>query len=103
MGSTGPPGGSSGHCNQGHTYAGSKNEVCGGNDWDATQLEVWRPACTSCGEHDACNSITRVCVCAEGCVLSNPATCVPDPGYQTSCSGHGSCEPFTGACICENA
>ena len=69
----------------------------------ATQLEVWRPACTSCGEHDACNSITRVCVCAEGCVLSNPATCVPDPGYQTSCSGHGSCEPFTGACICENA
>ena len=54
MGSTGPPG-ANGYCDQGATYVGSRNQVCGGG-WDAagkceglgcwgeTELEVWRLA-----------------------------------------------------------
>ena len=79
----GPLGGSSAnsaYCNQGHTYAGSPNQICGGHqNWAATQLEVWRPACTSRGGHGACDRITRVCDCAAGYVLSNPAACVVVP------------------------
>ena len=79
MGSNGPPGGSEGSCQQGHTYAGSRNEICGGfQNWGATQLEIWRPACTSCGGHGVCDPITRVCACAAGYKLSNAATCVVD-------------------------
>ena len=77
--SNGPPGGSVGCCQQGNTYAGSPNEICGGyHNWGVTQLEVWRPACTSCGGHGACDPITRVCACTAGYVLANPATCVAD-------------------------
>ena len=103
MGYNAPPG-SNAQCTQGHTYAGSPNQICGGHqNWVATQLEVWRPACTSCGGHGACNRITRVCACAAGYVLSNLATCVADPCYEKTCSGHGSCDPYIhpGACICD--
>ena len=80
MGHNGPLGGSNNaQCNQGHTYAGSPNGVCGRANWGATQLEVWRPACTSCGGHGACDRSTRVCVCVAGYVLSNSAACVVDP------------------------
>jgi hypothetical protein len=78
MGTRGPVGGTDGSCDQGHTYAGLVNEVCGGGyNWGATQLEVWRPACTTCGGHGACDAITRVCRCDAGYALANPATCVP--------------------------
>ena len=74
----GPLGGDNAKCQQGNTYAGFCNEICGGQyNWGATQLEVWRPACTSCGGHGVCDRITRVCACAAGYVLSNAATCVP--------------------------
>ena len=74
-----PPRGDRGYCNQGDTYAGSRNEICGGfQNWGATQLEIWRPACTSCGGHGVCDPITRVCACAAGYKLSNAATCVVD-------------------------
>ena len=54
MGSTGPPG-ASGYCDQGATYAGRPNQICGGGwvgpgkceglgCWGETQLEVWRLA-----------------------------------------------------------
>jgi len=76
MGYDGPLGGI-GYCHQGTTYAGSPNEICGGEmNWGATQLEVWRPACTACGGHGACDAITRVCACEAGYALANPATCV---------------------------
>ena len=54
MGSTGPPG-ANGFCDQGATYAGRPNQVCGGGwagagkskceglgCWGETELEVWR-------------------------------------------------------------
>ena len=95
MGYGGPLGGDHGYCNQGNTYAGFRNEICGGQyNWGATQLEVWRPACTSCGGHGVCDHITRVCACAAGYRLSNVATCVADRCYEKTCFGHGSCEPF---------
>ena len=79
MGSVGPPGGPGGECLQGGTYATSANEICGGGfNWGATQLEVWRPACTTCGGHGACDASTRVCACDAGYALANPATCVVD-------------------------
>ena len=75
----GPLGGTGGVCDQDRTYAGSMNEICGGaSNWGATQLEVWRPACTTCGGHGACDRSTRVCACDAGYALANPATCVPD-------------------------
>ena len=78
MGNSGPLGGSDAECYQGQTYAGSTNEICGGlNNWGATQLEVWRPACTTCGGHGTCDASTRVCTCEAGYALANPATCVP--------------------------
>ena len=47
MGDNGPPG-LDGYCNQGHTYSGSRSQICGGDSivkhWGATQLEVWRLA-----------------------------------------------------------
>ena len=44
MGQDGPPG-TNGHCDQGSTYAGSPNQICGGEyNWGETQLEVWRLA-----------------------------------------------------------
>jgi hypothetical protein len=68
-------------CFQGGTYAGSPNEICAPHNWASgyggTQLEVWRPACTTCGGHGACDASTRVCVCDVGYALANPATCVP--------------------------
>jgi hypothetical protein len=71
------PLGEYGRCYQGNTYAGSPNEICGGEgNWGATQLEVWRPACTTCGGHGACDASTRVCACDAGYALANPATCV---------------------------
>jgi hypothetical protein len=43
IGFNGPPG-AHGYCNQGVTYRGSANAACGGyNNWDHTDLEVWRP------------------------------------------------------------
>jgi len=44
MGDDGPPGAGSSRCDQGGTYAGSPNEVCGGGygTWGKTDLEVWR-------------------------------------------------------------
>ena len=51
MGSNGPPG-TDGHCDQGTTYSGHRNQICGGDrgTWGETQLEVWHPrtACESC-------------------------------------------------------
>ena len=43
-GSFGGPG-AGGYCNQGHTYAGSPNEACGGGTktWGRTDLEAWYP------------------------------------------------------------
>ena len=39
---SGPPG-QHGDCSQGHDYAGSRNEACGGeNNWGETDLEAWR-------------------------------------------------------------
>ena len=43
MGGSGPLGSQS-YCNQGHTYAGSNNEACGGQLWGKTDLEAWRLA-----------------------------------------------------------
>ena len=54
MGSTGPPG-ANGYCDQGETFTGRPNQVCGGGwdgagkceglgCWGKTQLEVWRLA-----------------------------------------------------------
>ena len=45
IGSTsGAPGGSDGACNQGDTYRGTPNEICGGGgNWGATDVEVWYP------------------------------------------------------------
>jgi hypothetical protein len=54
LGSTGAPG-ANGYCDQGATFAGSPNQVCGGGldrpgkckglgCWGETQLEVWRLA-----------------------------------------------------------
>ena len=41
MGYDGPPG-HNGYCQQGHTYAGSLDEACGGEgNWGPTDLEVW--------------------------------------------------------------
>ena len=71
-------GGSNAWCLQGNTYAGSPNEICGGlANWGATQLEAWRPACTTCGGHGACDPGARVCACEAGYRLANPTTCVP--------------------------
>ena len=61
------------------TPARSHNEVRGGyHNWGATQLEVWRPACTSCGGQGACDRSTWVCHCDAGYKLENAGTCVPD-------------------------
>ena len=54
MGSTGPPG-ANGYCDQGATFVGRPNQICGGGwdgagkcegfgCWGETQLEVWRLA-----------------------------------------------------------
>ena len=43
MGYAGPPGGGSGLCEQGETYAGSPNDACGGGIWGPTAVEVWHP------------------------------------------------------------
>ena len=77
MGGSNGPLGDHGYCDQGGTYATSSNEICGGRqNWGATQLEVWRPACTTCGGHGTCDRSTRVCACETGYVLANPAACV---------------------------
>lgn len=40
----GPPGVNA-FCNQGHTYEGSPNEICGGSkNWGTTNVEIWREA-----------------------------------------------------------
>ena len=40
----GAPGGSDGYCDQGHTYRGTRGEICGGyENWGATDVEVWYP------------------------------------------------------------
>ena len=102
--SNGPPGASGGWCNQGHTHATSPNEICGGSqNWGATQLEVWRPACTACGGHGACDRSTRVCRCDAGFKRENTATCVVDFCYENDCSGHGGCDPWLNACVCDDA
>ena len=42
-GISGAPGGN-GVCDQGHTYRGTLNEICGGDhNWGATDVEVWYP------------------------------------------------------------
>ena len=42
-GDTPDPPGTGGSCNQGSTYTGSNNQVCGSlSNWGQTQLEVWR-------------------------------------------------------------
>ena len=108
LGFTGSLGGTHGSCSdpgdfhspyETPRYPGAP--ICGWGNWGATQLEVWRPACTDCGGHGACDRNTRVCMCSPGYRLANPATCVFDPCYENSCSGHGNCEPFTGACVCQ--
>jgi hypothetical protein len=33
--------GVSGQCLQGRTYAGTDNQICGGNSWGVTHLETW--------------------------------------------------------------
>ena len=79
MGKYGAPGVGYAGCNpvEGGTYDGRPK--CGGyQNWGFTQLEVWRPACTTCGGHGACDASTRVCVCDAGYALANPATCVAD-------------------------
>jgi hypothetical protein len=40
----GPPSGLGGFCDQGTTYSGTPDQICGGGvgTWGATQLEVWR-------------------------------------------------------------
>ena len=39
---SGPPGGYNGRCEQGGTYAGTPNEICGGyENWGETAVEVW--------------------------------------------------------------
>ena len=44
IGNTGAPGGSLAGCNQGGTYHGTSQEICGGsNNWGATDVEVWYP------------------------------------------------------------
>ena len=44
IGGSGAPGGSGGYCDQGGTYRGTKNEICGGwGNWGATDVEVWYP------------------------------------------------------------
>ena len=41
---SGAPGGSEGYCNQGGTYRGTRGEICGGGEnWGATDVEVWYP------------------------------------------------------------
>ena len=45
---SGAPGGSAGACNQGHSYRGTRGEICGGcgwcdQNWGATDVEVWYP------------------------------------------------------------
>ena len=40
---SGAPGGSGGYCIQGGTYRGAEGEICGGNNWGATDVEVWYP------------------------------------------------------------
>jgi hypothetical protein len=33
-----------GYCDQGHTFRGKREEICGGTrGWGATDIEVWRP------------------------------------------------------------
>ena len=45
MGGPGPhEPGYEGKCDQGDTYRGTKNEICGGDsNWGATDVEVWYP------------------------------------------------------------
>ena len=43
IGHSGAPGGEYGRCTQGGTYRGTGGEICGGNDWGATDVEVWYP------------------------------------------------------------
>ena len=40
---SGAPGGSDAWCQQGHTYRGTDGEICGGDNWGATAVEVWYP------------------------------------------------------------
>ena len=41
---SGAPGGSHGHCDQGNAYHGTPGEICGGDgNWGATDVEVWYP------------------------------------------------------------
>ena len=39
----GAPGGEYGYCQQGTTYRGTDGEICGGDNWGATDVEVWYP------------------------------------------------------------
>ena len=42
--SFGAPEGSTGYCNQGGTYRGTEDEICGGEyNWGTTDVEVWYP------------------------------------------------------------
>ena len=42
IGSYGPPGDTTGSCDQGTTYRGSHDAACGGDgNWGQTDLEVW--------------------------------------------------------------
>ena len=48
----GAPGQNNGYCDQGYTYAGSDNEVCGGSyNWGRTDVEAWHLAPTARGSH----------------------------------------------------
>ena len=38
---SGAPGGSGGDCRQGNTYRGTMGEICGDDNWGATDVEVW--------------------------------------------------------------
>jgi hypothetical protein len=45
VGAPGGPPGVNAFCNQGHTYEGSPNEICGGSkNWGTTNVEIWREA-----------------------------------------------------------
>ena len=63
MGGAGPPGTGYAQCNQGTTYSGSPNQVCGGQyDWGETALEVWRLATVEpTRQQGVVTSLKRVC------------------------------------------
>lgn len=103
MGTLNGPAGNYGYCNQGSTYSGKQNWICGGGYdppspghckgkgcWGSTELEVWRPRslCKNLTEAECEGHRFQCSLCGRGveapCYDPQTESCAP--GVSNSCN-----------------